>query len=893
MIKKINLNLEILLYPFRKLDYYNEDQFLKMAIGSGCYKENQQAFLKNIWKDINQYAQIHSLDEIRMILEMYYPFLLDSCKYSEEDVYQKYDSIINQLSQSLITHRDGRIVFKYWENKIDKELFGPCSTYLKIHIFQRINQMIPLDLIVCNYLLEKNMNDVLQLHGYFSHIVLADKQLQDVLEKGVGENHLHFGAAEEFTILWTDCMNCFCRNDRSSLVNINKLSATYGTKKGSYVLYACINRIFLATFLCTRIDYKTNDSFEKWIEDFKYDEVLKKLIHGFSIETQDNGNGIEELQFERYERYWNEILQKNGKAFLGNDLDYITELFPASRGIHTYGENVFLFQALKYHKENANDTLFFKLFLSYIRVKNDFFTEISQQKALVGLDYFQEYYSAVKKVSKNKISIEERYKHTFRSLFHNTQLKKIEIRLGPDNPRKRLIGILKAYKEVIDDGLESSKKYEFPLLGITYHFLKKEDRDWGGKCWINQRENKDREEDYIWYGAIQKQYKEQLEEILELRNEIPYLSNFIIGLDAASNENNTPVCVFSPIFNLARDGESQTVISRTKNGLLVKNRSLSFTFHAGEDFRHMLSGLRRIDEVIDHCHFYVGDRIGHGIVLGLNPEQWAKQNSIVTLPVGEYLEDLLWVWGNINESQELDTSLLLYLEKKIYEFAEKILKVMNGVTAQLLYKVYLSRFELMKKDKFEMTYDVMKKLEPGHQLFCYKAKDVEMQSWTFEKLALSIHCSCYLNEFCKPIQISVTERDIKIVKLMQSIVLDKISANGIIVEMNPTSNVMIGEMDSVFGHQVYKLNPVERDAIHSIMVNVNSDDPTVFNTNVSNELAYLYYGLLERKIGKEESLRWIDRIRQYGMDTSFVKDMDREAYYENLKSVLEDLGQEV
>ena len=56
----------------------------------------------------------------------------------------------------------------------------------------------------------------------------------------------------------------------------------------------------------------------------------------------------------------------------------------------------------------------------------------------------------------------------------------------------------------------------------------------------------------------------------------------------------------------------------------------------------------------------------------------------------------------------------------------------------------------------------------------------------------------------------------------------------------------------------------------NVIVCINSDDPAVFNTNVSNELAYIYYGMLEQNISREAALLWIDRLRRNGMDSSFI-----------------------
>lgn len=56
-----------------------------------------------------------------------------------------------------------------------------------------------------------------------------------------------------------------------------------------------------------------------------------------------------------------------------------------------------------------------------------------------------------------------------------------------------------------------------------------------------------------------------------------------------------------------------------------------------------------------------------------------------------------------------------------------------------------------------------------------------------------------------------------------------------------------------------------------MFVTVNSDDPAVFNTNVENELAYIYYAAEAQGEAKSDVLEWVDKIRQYGMDASFIQ----------------------
>ena len=57
----------------------------------------------------------------------------------------------------------------------------------------------------------------------------------------------------------------------------------------------------------------------------------------------------------------------------------------------------------------------------------------------------------------------------------------------------------------------------------------------------------------------------------------------------------------------------------------------------------------------------------------------------------------------------------------------------------------------------------------------------------------------------------------------------------------------------------------------SILISINSDDPLLFNTNVENELALVYHTLIYQGISREDVLAWMDKVRQYGMDSSFIR----------------------
>lgn len=66
--------------------------------------------------------------------------------------------------------------------------------------------------------------------------------------------------------------------------------------------------------------------------------------------------------------------------------------------------------------------------------------------------------------------------------------------------------------------------------------------------------------------------------------------------------------------------------------------------HASEDFSHLLTGLRAVDEAIQYLGLREGDAIGHGTALGVDPIRWAKQAGTVEVSREHRMFDLLWVW---------------------------------------------------------------------------------------------------------------------------------------------------------------------------------------------------------------------------------------------------------
>ena len=68
----------------------------------------------------------------------------------------------------------------------------------------------------------------------------------------------------------------------------------------------------------------------------------------------------------------------------------------------------------------------------------------------------------------------------------------------------------------------------------------------------------------------------------------------------------------APVFAEVRSRRgASTIVDDIEGGRLYHLNNMKFIYHVGVDFRHILSGLRHINEVIEYCRYKAGDRSGH------------------------------------------------------------------------------------------------------------------------------------------------------------------------------------------------------------------------------------------------------------------------------------------
>lgn len=858
-----------------------------------------------------------------LLFDKYYVRHINNGKCKDEvDLYQLYFRKLSRMAKAFISQRDGKIVYKYWANEEDEAFWGGFSTSDKLLLFQALNTRMSIDVIVIQYLLDNGMTEIRHLNHYFGQVTIADLQLDQILASGTAENHLHLGTAVNFFILWESIM----QNPRSIEKEafhkfIEHLQEDAHTPAiHFYILVEGVLRVTIGLYLREKEEHPSlNESF------FSYWKKMNSSMQDRSQNQEDDllynilvgtlyGDLLEEIEDETEQKIsdidscrgifikiWDELV-----SYIDHyepNVNILSNIFSNTANIHTSEENIFLFKTMRYLQgEGEKDEQFIKIFFQYLRIKNEIFGLWVQDNNIRGLKYFNDFYhrngDVVALCKKNL------WERIISAQFQDDTLKKIEFRTTLSNKesdcKKWIIEFLKAYEKVVHQKYcrydEDKQQYipykSFPQAGIVYHLIKRSDEEMPEKCWKEYYSNKSFDVRRQSYKQIQQQYFKQINHLKKLRKDYPILSRYLVGLDAASEENNTPVWVFAPVYEKARDSLEEPLYVEEYSGRDIYTQSLRFTFHAGEDFRHILSGLRRIDEVIEHCKFHAGDRIGHGVALGIEPQEWAQNCPMVILPRIEILNNLLWVWWLFSKYPNKMQSVQFYLEQEIFKHAKAIYKNMQGITVSILIEAYRKQFKVFDdvyNDCYEYRRDGEQETGYKNRVFCEWASEEERLFWTVDKLLAANHCKKYLVDMLEPIYYKVTPQEIEIAQEAQKILRGKVSQAGIIVEVNPSSNAYITEVESLFRNQAFALNDEEK-LQENVMICINTDNPSSCQTNISNELAYIYYGLLAQGKSKEVALRWINKLRQNGIYASFIENgITKEQLLKELEQLVKDL----
>lgn len=473
---------------------------------------------------------------------------------------------------------------------------------------------------------------------------------------------------------------------------------------------------------------------------------------------------------------------------------------------------------------NKNELLagYFHFYLLILGLTNRLLVQQTHQN---GFEQFQKHTLNELRESSEKIFLRRYYQ------IHGNDLKHIhflEGRFSPKDSQKEMITFLMAISKGWDKMKEDiSIQYErkngdllkMPELRLIAHFIKKADY---------------KPDTYIRHKALRYDVSQRGKVLALLLKNHTYYHQKIVAVDAAASEFDAPPEVFAPVFRQMRRAG-------------IKH----FTYHAGEDFYHILSGMRAIYEAIIFCDLQKGDRIGHATASGLSPKQWKEIIGCELLvKQGDYLDDLIFSYHLIIKSKtEALQTILPFIINKVSELSYLIYNQHYPIA--ILEKAWLMR-QCCPLHALEITKDnVISKNIYDEEEWCFMINKGFVKSrkeipdnkvWEVFK---TYHNSNYRIKFDEVISINpfdiLKTEDIEVLQLA---LLNEMTKKEIVIETLPTSNVRIGFHKNFSTYHLFNWAKWHDEGKSIPPIVVGSDDTGIFATNIYNEYANIYCMLL-------------------------------------------------
>lgn len=962
--QRVKMIVRVLLMPFTRPPFEKRDLLLESARAYRDLLHSEDMYLGPKWKAcekahealvrcIEEETRPDKLSELGELLEMFYPEsrLADYLGQSEDmglDGY--YIKTLLRLAAEFITLRDGKVSIKMWDTPDSREEFFPNSSGLyKVELWSEISRVITPDILIAGYFVQCGIDDPRYLRRLPDNIFLSDSLLARLNEKGMAETHLHLSAGMSYLSVWEAVTDpAALRMTPTKNMSFYQRHQRQEQRRYRSLLLAGWLRLIMAKYLeetqgagkaadqggwrSGDIPPDLPDAYFRDQEKMKRNSLevgMLRHILGDQSETGDLEELLDMLE-GKHEKYLAILDADYGVDRQADALDVLMRgPYAKYRYLGTSSELLLLFFALRHIRDFPKHSGFQQVFLCYLRIKNNYFSNKLQSTGTSGLTFFQRYFSSAasaiyNRKGEDRQKIQLAYRAAFRNQLHCTDMKKLEVKVSPPPVMRdggesnaeyslsianQLSEIFGAYKNILEELGAQGEDRGAPTLGIVYHLIRSNiQRAPASMCWALDTA--------AGPGDIVSHLRHRCEGFVSalqyLLRTVPNLSEYVVGLDVASEEIYTEPWVYAPVYHKARNRMSTYPI-QLDSGKAMQN--IGLTYHVGEDYHHVLSGLRHIDEVLTYFGYKAGDRLGHGLALQIDMAEWMHNNEVVSLPVMEHLENLLWLWSLCSKDIAQLVGYLPELEREIMRLAEKIYGNIKGITPYVLWNTYVRKFERLEApfcERMEKMYlhgldngaGRAVQMQPETQRsFCARAWQTSDQAectlpyvdsvWDSDKLLLTHYCPIYARHYRAPYFTSNGAEKISVYAAVQAHMRHKVQNMGVFVETNPTSNLIIGDIPGLRDYPITTLNSrlLSEKASSSVLISINSDDPLLFNTNVENELALVYHTLVYQNISREEVLAWIDKVRQYGVDSSFIREVKSIAVQKReLGEMIEQLG---
>ncbi len=280
------------------------------------------------------------------------------------------------------------------------------------------------------------------------------------------------------------------------------------------------------------------------------------------------------------------------------------------------------------------------------------------------------------------------------------------------------------------------------------------------------------------------------------------------------------------------------------------------TRHAGEDFRRLLQGIRRVHELLEFELLQSGDRIGHGLALAHDPERWAHGGRITVQSREERLDDLVWLLDRFGRGEIPATGSVIERSRvQALALAREIYRGDFDTDALVLAR----RLRHSPRALARMGFPFFPQQVPSNgdaaaNLFFAYLTDATV----FERGQ-------------RLIEVLADDVDIELTRAAQRFVRREVNRLEITIETNPSSNLTVGDLGDLQHHPLFQMAPLRAGATEApLLASINTDDPLTFATSLTDEFAHLRFGLERQGVDGPAALDFLERLRVQALRSRFT-----------------------
>ena len=361
------------------------------------------------------------------------------------------------------------------------------------------------------------------------------------------------------------------------------------------------------------------------------------------------------------------------------------------------------------------------------------------------------------------------------------------------------------------------------------------------------------------YEEVFHSHLEEAAMLFHLWQSLPEMAPWFCGFDVAGYERfeeAAPTWIYLAICRKLRERCKKAAYQRSMP-------SPKFTWHAGEVFSHVATGLRRVDEVVTFLEAGALERIGHALALAQDRPQRGNE------PVSNEEWGRTLLWARSMFATDEDEYQSASLEHRVEDWVDELNGRIGSWAAACRVPVQMPHLTAgMLHNAFENLGNPRSLSKLGYP-FDHLEKAYDRASDDAERLVVFLLSNKGYHEWAvtQQRQDDLSQGDLD---KLRRLVIDRAAKHPVAIEACPTSNITIGDLPRYY-HSHPALHRYSQGGELAPRVSLNTDDPIQFATNLRTEY-WLMFKAKASHTSPKVAAGWLSDRREDGVMSSFLHD---------------------